>query len=436
MPFALLTIIMFKKLTFQNKTRLLLIPYHDTEAITILFLYGVGSRYERPEINGVSHFIEHLMFKGTNKRPTTLDISRDLDRVGAEFNAMTSKDYTGYYIKISQAHKDLAVDILSDMLLHSKFDAREINRERGVIVEEINMYHDNPIMCIESLFEEAVFAGNPLGADVAGPAAVIKKISRKQILAYRDNFYRPDNLVIAVAGKIDDALRADLEKKFIAKATVPSAPLPRFVEYATDQVVPRIKLQFKETKQVQLAFGFPAFGYHDKRAYALHLLSIILGGNMSSRLFVSVREKRGLCYFIRCSPNFYQDTGNLMIQSGLDKSRLDEALAVIQAELVKVKKQGVTAKELRDAKEFLRGKIVLALEDSSNLAEFFAKQELLLGKILTPTQKMKKYAAVTLGDIQAVAREVFQPNRANIAIIGPFKEEKYFRKRMDLWKNF
>jgi len=423
---------MYKKLTFPNKTRLLLIPYHDTEAITILFLFGVGSRYESANINGVSHFIEHLMFKGTKKRPTTLDISRDLDRVGAEFNAMTSKDYTGYYIKISQAHKDLAVDILSDMLLHSKFDAKEIDRERGVIVEEINMYHDNPIMCIESLFEEAVFAGNPLGADVAGPAEVIKKVSRKEILAYRDRFYRPDNLVIAVAGKIDDALRADIEKKFIAKATIPAAPLPRFAEYTTDQVVPRIKLQFKETKQVQLAFGFPAFGYHDKRAYALHLLSIILGGNMSSRLFVSVREKRGLCYFVRCSPNFYQDTGNLMIQSGLDKGRLDEALTVIQKELIKIKNKGVTVKELRDAKEFLRGKIVLALEDSSNLAEFFAKQELLLGTMMTPEQKMKKYAAVKLGDIRAVAREIFQQPKANLAVIGPFTDEKDFIKKIHL----
>lgn len=423
---------MYKKLTFPNKTRLLLIPYHDTEAITILFLFGVGARYERPEINGVSHFVEHLMFKGTRKRPTTLDISRDLDRVGAEFNAMTSKDYTGYYIKISQAHKDLAVDILSDMLLNSKFDAKEIDRERGVIVEEINMYHDNPIMCIESLFEESLFKGNPLGADVAGPAAVIRQVSRKQILTYRDNFYRPDNLVIAVAGKIDDALRALVEKKFIAKTSRPTAALPRFVSYATDQVAPRVKLRFKDTKQVQLALGFPAFGYHDKRAYALHLLTIILGGNMSSRLFVSVREKRGLCYFVRCSPNFYQDTGNVMIQSGLDKSRLDEALAVIQAELVKVKKQGVTAKELRDAKEFLRGKIVLALEDSSNLAEYFAKQELLLGKILTPAQKMKKYAAVTLGEIQAVATEIFQQSKANLALIGPFKNEKEFMRKIQI----
>jgi len=235
-----------------------------------------------------------------------------------------------------------------------------------------------------------------------------------------------------VAGKIDDALRASIEKKFIAKVMRPIEALPRFVSYATDQVAPRVKLQFKETKQVQMAFGFPAFGYHDKRAYALHLLSIVLGGNMSSRLFVSVREKRGLCYFVRCSPNFYQDTGNVMIQSGLDKSRLDEALAVIQAELVKVKKQGVTAKELRAAKEFLRGKIVLALEDSSNLAEYFAKQELLLSACLTPDQKMKKYAAVTRAEIQAVAREIFQQNKANLAVIGSFKEENYFQKRIKL----
>ena len=423
---------MFKKYVFPNKARLLLIPSKDTKAITVLFLFGVGSRFESPDINGVSHFIEHLMFKGTKKRPTTLDISKELDRVGAEFNAMTAKDYTGYYVKINHENFKLAVDILSDMLLNSKFDKEEMNRERGVIVEEINMYHDNPLMYIESLFEESVFAGNSLGWDIAGPVEVIKKVSRDDLLKYRDHFYRADNVVIAVAGKIDKEVKQLIQKRFIDKANGVDSAMNSYEKFENTQEDPRVKIQYKDTKQVQLALGFPCFGYNDPRTYDLHLLSIILGGNMSSRLFISVRERRGLAYFIRCYPNFYQDSGNLLIQSGLDISRLDEALAVIQEELRKVKKNGVTLKELNDAKEFLRGKIVLNLEDSSNLTEYYAKQWLLQNELLTPDEKLKKYAAVTPKKIQALAAELFQEKFFNLALIGPFKDKEKFYGKIDL----
>lgn len=409
-----------------------MIPSKDTKAITVLFLFGVGSRYESAQINGASHFIEHLMFKGTKKRPTTLDISKELDRVGAEFNAMTSKDYTGYYIKINHENYKLAVDILSDMLLNSKFDIKEINRERGVVIEEINMYHDNPLMYIESLFEEAVFQGNPLEWDISGPSEVIKQITRAQLLEYRNRFYRADNVVIAVAGKINKEVKQMIQKKFVEKLDGVEAVLPSFEKFPQTQEDPRVKIQYKETKQVQLALGFPCFGYDDPRTYALHLLSIILGGNMSSRLFISVRERRGLAYFVRCYPNFYQDCGNLLIQSGLDIARLDEALAVIQSELRKIKKDGVTIKELNDAKEFLRGKIVLNLEDSSNLTEYYAKQWLLQDQLLSPDEKLKKYGEVTPQKIKEVAQELFQKKSCNLALIGPFKDKEKFYDKIDL----
>jgi predicted Zn-dependent peptidase len=423
---------MFKKIDFKNKAKLLLIPFKDTKAVTVLFMFGVGSRHEAAEINGASHFIEHLMFKGTKKRPTTLDISRALDRVGAEFNAMTSKDYTGYYIKINYENIDLAVDILSDMLLNSKFDAKEINRERGVIIEEINMYHDNPLMLIESLFEEILYEGNTLSWEIAGPEDVIKKITRTQLLNYKTAYYRADNVVIAVAGKIDGKVRQLIAKKFANKLADKKTKIKPFYTFVDTQKEPRLKLHFRDTKQVQLAIGFPAFGYEDPRIYALHLLSIILGGNMSSRLFISVRERRGLAYFIRCYPNYYTDTGNIFIQSGLDPSRIDEALAVIFSELKKVKTKGITAKELEDSKEFLRGKMVLSLEDSSTFAEYFAKQLLLTGKVLTPEQKMKKYDEVTIADIKKLAQTIFQKQKLNLAIIGPFKDEKRFLQDVNL----
>ncbi len=424
---------MFEKTVFSNGVRLVKIPFKDTRAITVLFLFGVGSRFEFKQINGASHFIEHLMFKGTKKRPTTLDISKELDRVGAEFNAMTSKDYTGFYVKISREHQDLAVDILADILLNSKFENTEIKRERGVIIEEINMYHDNPLMYIDNLLEQVIFVGNSLAWDISGPVSVIKKISRKQLIDFRDTVYRPDNVIVAVSGKVSDELIKIVKSKYIDKLKKNKIKSSAgFKQFKINQNEPRIKLQYRKTKQVQLALGFPAGGYDDPDAYALHLLSIILGGNMSSRLFISVRERRGLCYFVRCYPNFYQEVSSFVVQSGLDITRLEEALGVIQQELRKIKNKGVTDRELHDATEFIRGKIVLNLEDSSNLAEYYAKQELLVGKILTPEQKMKKYEAVTVSDIQRVARKVFVREKFNLALIGPVKSKKKLFKQINI----
>jgi len=421
---------MHKKTIFKNKARLLYIPTPGTEAVTVLFLFAVGSRYETPEINGVSHFIEHLMFKGTKKRPSTLHISKELDGVGAEFNAFTGKDYTGYYIKINHKQVDLAVDVLSDMLLNSKFDAKEMNRERGVIIEEINMYHDNPIMYIENVCEDSIYSGSTLGWDIAGPAEVIKKVTRQQLLNYKEKYYQPNNVVVAVAGKIDNKVKAIIQKKFVNLFKQKGKP-EVFAPFVLDQLAPRVKIKYRDTKQVQLGLGFGAFGYSDKRTYAMHLLTIILGGNMSSRLFISVRERRGLAYFVRCYPNFYQDVGNIFIQSGLDVSRLEKAIKVILDELKKIKK-GVTAKELKDAKEFVRGKMVLNLEDSSHVAEYFAKQELLMNEISTPEQKMKLYDKVTAKEIRAVANEIFKKERVNLALIGPFRDAKKFQKLISL----
>ncbi len=421
---------MLKKTVYNNKIRLLLLPQKETMATTVFFLFGVGSRYENPKINGLSHFIEHMMFKGTRKRPRTIDLSLALDRVGAEFNAMTSKDYTGYYVKINHQKSELAVDILSDMILNSQFKRTELERERGVIIEEINMYHDNPLMHIETILEESVYEGHPLGADIAGPEEVIKTVSRQEMLNYFDKYYRPDNLVIVVSGREVEKVKKSLEKFFISK--VPQKflqPEDSFIPYIGEQNSPRFRFSYKETKQVQMALGFPAFGYHDRRTYAMHLLSIILGGNMSSRLFISVRERQGLCYFIRAYPNFYQDAGNFFIQSGLDLSRFDEALILIQKELLKIVNNGISLKELKDAKEFLRGKIVLSLEDSSTLAEFYGKQELLVGKSMSPEEKIKKYSQVTIKEVQEVAKFLFRKEKFNLAVIGPFKNlDKYKEK--------
>lgn len=422
---------MFQKKVFKNGTRFLTAPIAGTEATTLLALYKVGSRYETKEVNGISHFIEHMMFKGTKKRPETLDISRDLDSVGAEYNAFTSRDHTGYYIKIEQDKIKLALDILSDMLTNSKFEEKEIRRESGVISEEIRMYEDNPLMLIEDLLEETLFGDHPLGWKISGDVATVKSFDRKKMIGYRDNYYQPNNLALCLAGKFKEKDVALVEKYFGISGTKVRPDFKKFV-FPAKETKPKIKVHFKETEQAQLALGFPGYSYSDPKVYALQLLGIILGGYMSSRLFISIREKRGLCYFIKSFTNIYEDTGNLVIQSGLDKTRITSAIGAIFEELDKVVRNGVTSEELDRAKDCIKGRLILALEDSSHVADWYAKQELLTGEILTPEEKLKKVFAVTAGDIKKVAGEVLHKNRMGVALIGPFRDEKPFAKFLNI----
>ncbi|HUT22300.1 MAG TPA: pitrilysin family protein [Candidatus Bipolaricaulota bacterium] len=421
----------YEEYKLKNGAKLILVPSNETKAVSVMAIFGVGSRYESEKINGASHFIEHLMFKGTEKRPNTLAISKELDSVGAEFNAMTAKDWTAYYIKIDSEKIDLAVDVLSDMLLNSKFDENEINRERGVIVEEINMYEDNPLMYIEDLLEQCIFDGNPLGWQISGPREVIKTVSRQELLDYKNAFYQPNNLVIAVSGKFPDDIKEKIEKAFSFEAT--SQEPPEFSKFVFDQTEPKLMIKKQATEQVQLAFGFPGFPYGDDRVFALYLLAIILGGNMSSRLFINIRERKGLCYFIRSYINIYKDTGNLIVQAGLDKNRIKEAISLILDELKKIRDGRVTEDELKDAKQFLRGKVILHLEDSSEAAEWFAKQAALTGEILTPEQKFALFDKVTVEDVEKVAKEVLLKRFLNLALIGPFDEGgEDFKKLLEL----
>jgi len=417
---------MFKKAKLKNGIRLITIPNKSTKAVTVLILFPVGSRYETKDIGGVSHFIEHMMFKGTEKRPSSLDISKELDSVGAEFNAFTSKDFTGYYVKASAEKIELAYDILSDMLFQSKFDQGELDKERGVIVEEINMYEDNPLMYVESLFEELVFGDQPLGWQIAGTREIIKTVPRQKLMDYMHKYYQPANMILIVAGNINKAQVKKLTGQYFG--SFGKNEFKKFTKYGSPQDSPRIKVSYKETEQIQLCLGYPGISFFDEDRYPLQLLSIILGGNMSSRLFVNIRERYGLCYFIRASTEHYHDAGTFVVQAGLEKARIMEAIKLIMEELKKAKDNGVTEKELQDAKDFLKGKMVLNLEDSESLADFFGKQELYYGEIVTPEEKLKKYMKVTTGDILRVAKKIFDPKKINMALIGPFKDDKEFRE--------
>jgi predicted Zn-dependent peptidase len=411
----------------KNGTRVIAVPSHDTLSATVLALFEVGSRYESVRLAGASHFVEHMMFKGTVRRPTTARISRDLDSVGADYNAFTGKDYTGYYIKLNAERVSLAVDMLHDMLFHSTYKAAECDRERQVIVEEINMYEDNPIMHAEELLEELVYEGSTLGRPIAGTRESMAGIGREALVGYRDAHYLPSRMVLAVAGKIDDGVNDLLEKTF---GKVPAGRRePKTYARAKVRIGrPKLALKYKDTEQVQFTLGFPGYPYGHRRLPALTVLATILGGGMSSRLFTEVRERRGLAYSVRASTSPYQDVGNLAIQAGLTKAKIELGIGTILRELGKAARDGVTAEELKRAQEYIKGKTILGLEESSAQAEFYAKQELLARRVETAEQKLAKIAAVTRADVAAAAKEIFRTRNLSAALIGPYNDKARFMK--------
>lgn len=416
---------MYKKQKLSNKLNLVLSPLKETKAVTVLVLLPVGSRYENQDINGVSHFIEHLMFKGTQKRPTSLDITKELDSVGAEFNAFTSKDHTGYYVKAASENIELAFDILSDMLFNSVFKSEEIDKERGVIVEEINMYEDNPMFYVQSIFEETIFSQSPLGYKISGPREVIKNISREKILEYKEKFYQPHKMILSVAGNFSEKKVKALAAKYFGNKNTNTSKTD-FEKNKILQTKPQIGLMKKETEQIQMCLGVPGYALQDKKMYPLYLLAVILGGNMSSRLFAKVREEHSLAYYVRADIGAYSDVGAFLVQAGLDKNRIKEAIPLILSEMKKIVIDGVTDKELVSAKQYLKGKMILDFEDCESVADWYGKQELLLSKTLTPEEKIKKIFAVKKQDIQMVAKELFKTELLNLSMIGPFADQAEF----------
>ncbi|MEK7073022.1 MAG: pitrilysin family protein [Patescibacteria group bacterium] len=414
----------------KNGSRIVLVPMQETKAFTVQVLLPVGSRHESRVMNGGSHFLEHMMFKGTKRRPNTQIISRALDAIGAEYNAFTGKDHTGYYIKAAAEHAELLLDMLSDMLYHSIFDPKEFERERTVIIEEIHMYEDNPMMFVDELFEQELFRGNTLGWRISGAREDIEKMKLADVATYRKKHYRPSGLVIALAGKIPENAR-DLVSRYFDATKEPSITKPKpFATFhaASMSKGPKAVHHYKETEQVQCMLGFPGYGYGDKRLAAQSVLSVILGGNMSSRLFTQVRERRGLAYMVRAGVSPYQDIGAFAVQAGLRKDKVDEALKIILSELKKTKDVVVGAAELRRAKEYIKGKITLGLEESNEVADFYGRQELFQKKMESPEEKIAKIMAVTAKDVQTAARDIFRVERLRLAVIGPFEDAARFQK--------
>jgi len=419
----------YKLTQFSNGLKLITAPLQNTKAVTVLFLVGVGSRYETKNINGMAHFLEHMFFKGTKKRPNTLDIARTLDAVGASYNAFTSEEHTGFYVRASSEHFDLGLDILFDMLYHSLFDPAEIEREKGVIAEEINMYQDTPQAYIAELAKKLFYGRQPLGWQISGLKETITKFNRQDFINFRDKFYAPNNMIVAIAGGQNSQDWQTKVKAFFQKIDLKSRGVCEKVKES--QTKPGLLVYHKKTDQTHLILGFRTLPRTDKRRPILKVLNNLLGENMSSRLFTQVRERRGLAYYVSSEIADFCDAGILGASAGVDIKRAEEAVKVILEEFNRLKNEKVAIAELKKAKENLKGRLYLGLEESFEVAAYLAEQELFWDKIETPEELIGKYEKVSASDIQQLAREFFTRGNLNLALIGPFKDKTNFQKILE-----
>lgn len=414
---------MFKKTTLKNKLRIIAVPQKGTNAATCLVLVKTGSKYETKKISGISHLLEHLLFKGTKKRPTHLQVAEPLDSVGGVYNAFTGEDYTGYFAKVDNEYFDLALDVISDIYLNSKLESAEIEKEKQVVIEEINMYHDNPMAHIQSLWTKLLYGDQPAGWDIAGTKESVSKITRKEMTDYMQKQYNTENTVICLAGGFGEVEKAIVKTKKYFQKLKPGNSLEK-VKVIEKQKQPGLLIEERNTDQTHFCLGVRGYKLSDPRKQAADLLGLILGGMMSSRLFSEVREKLGLCYYIKTSNSSDPDTGFLLTQAGVDNSRIDKAIQAVLKEYSKMARTKVSPKELKKVKDHFKGKMTLAFESSDALASFYGIQELLEDKILTPKQLYDKINKVTTADIFQVSKDIFQPRKLNLALIGPVKSKE------------
>ena len=403
-----------------------MVPMASVKSVTVMILVGVGSRYETRQTNGLSHFLEHMAFKGTQKRPTALAISSLIDGIGGEFNAFTSKEITGFYVKSADTHLPLTLDVLSDILLYSKFEEKEIDKERGVILEEINLYEDTPMRKVGDIYEELLYGDTPLGWDTAGKKEIVKKINRQDFFNYLSSFYSPQNIAVIIAGSFKAREVFSLIDRYFGEMKFFNAS--NYKKVVERQKKPASLVKFKKTEQAHLCLGVKTFPYSHPDRYTLAVLATILGGGMSSRLFHEVREKRGLAYYVRTLSDHFLDAGTLVTQAGVDLKRAEEAVKIILLEYRKMVQQRCRREEIAKAKEYLKGHLILELEDSKGMASLFGSQEILERRIKTPEEVIQKIEQVGIEDIQRVAKQIFVEQKLNLAIIGPFEDGKKFEK--------
>ena len=401
-----------------------------TRSVSIAFFIGVGSRYESDDQSGVSHFIEHMLFKGTGKRPTAREIAMAIEGIGGVFNGSTGHEASLYWAKVAQPYLETAVDVLVDMLRHSRFDPEEVDRERRVIIEEINLILDMPDSLVHQILNELVWPNHPLGRDVAGTKESLNHLDREALLAYLRRHYQPRNIVVSVAGDVEHQAVVERMAPFLSDWT--AGEVASFQPAVDHQAGPRLKVHRKETEQAHLCLGVPGIPRDHPDRYTLRLLNTILGEGMSSRLFTEIREKRGLAYSIYSYTSAMYDTGAVGVYAGVDPGRIRDAICAVLAEWDRLRQDSVPADELAKAKESVKGRLLLHMEDSFSVASWVGRQELLSPEVLTVDEVLEATDAVTVSDIQRLAQGLFHGERLNLAVVGPFEDEKGFKELLKL----
>ncbi len=405
----------------DNKLTYISAKVAGTQTVTVLLVVRTGSKYESRRESGLSHFLEHMFFKGTTKRPNFLVLSSELDSLGGEYNAFTSKEYTGYWIKVSSEKTATALELVSDMLLNSKFETEEIEREKGTIIEELNMYEDNPLMKIEDMFETCLYGDTPAGWDTIGTAANIKAFKRQDFINYLKRQYGTKSASLIVAGNLPKNTNSLVKKYF---STFPKNDWKDKVKVKENQKAPAILTAYKKTDQFTLSLGVRSLPVGHKDEFIVKLLAIILGGSMSSRLFSEIRERRGLAYIVKTGVESYSDAGYLTTTAGIKLGSEEEAIKLIIAAYKTVTEELISEEELTRAKEMLRGRLAISLEASDDVANWYGRQAIYRKKYVTPVDYLKEISKISAADLRRVARKIFVEHNLNLAIIGPIDKKK------------
>ena len=415
----------FERQTLDNGLRVLTAPMPTAQSVSCFVMLAAGSRYETRESSGIAHFAEHMFFKGTERRPTARDIAGEVDSIGGEFNAFTGKEYTAYYVRCAAEHRDVALDVIVDMLRNSKFDAGEIDREKGVIIEEMNMYFDTPRDFVDGVYEELVYGDHPLGWDIIGRKETVQGATRDSFLDYIGHWYKPSRMVVGVGGRIGDDLVERIAELFGDLEDAPTgAPLPALASPNGS----RVKVHTKTSDQAHVCLGVRSRPIADPDRYVLMVLSTVLGGGMSSRLFTEVRERRGLAYYVFATNHAYTDAGSLYAQAGVDIERIDDAVETVAAELRKISAEAVPDEELLKAKSFAKGRFALQIESPHGLIMFGLRREVLEGQAPEPDEVLAGIEAVTAEDVQRVAGDLIDDGALRLAVIGPFDDADRFEQ--------
>ncbi len=418
---------MFQRDTLDNGLRVLTADLPYAQSVAVIVMLAAGSRYEPAESSGIAHFSEHIFFKGTEKRPSAKEVAGAIDAIGGEFNAFTGKEYTAYYVKCAAEHRDVALDVLVDMLRNSRFAEEEIEREKGVIIEEMNMYYDTPRDFIGGVYEELLWGDQPLGRDIIGSKETVRGANRETFMGYLDRWYKPSRMVLGVAGRIGDGL-LDRAQELLGDLADAETGEP---EPTAPHENGRVVVHTKQSEQAHVSLGVHSLPLDHPDRYAVQLLATALGGGMSSRLFSEVRERRGLAYYVYGLNHSYTDAGTLYSQAGVDIARIDDAVRTIATELHKVAAEPLPAEELEKARNFAKGRFVLQLESPQGLMLFGLRKEVLERRLPDPDEVLRGLDAVTSVDVARVASELITADRLRLAVIGPFDDASRFEPLLD-----